>query len=63
MGCNIMLTNHSTPWLISQFKDYYITTVKAKKICAGDAEKRIPVDEIVVTNYKPTKKQFSMEDF
>lgn len=63
MGCKVMMTNHVTPWLLSQFKDYNITTVKAKRICAGDAEKRIPVDEIVVTNYKQTKKQFSMEDF
>ena len=63
MGCKVMMTNHVTAWLLSQFKDYHITTVKAKRICAGDAEKRIPVDEIVVTNYKPTKKQFSMEDF
>jgi len=62
-GCKVMMTNHVTPWLMTQFKDYYITVVKAKRICAGDAEKRIPVDEVVVTNYKPTKKQFSMEDY
>lgn len=63
LGCKVMMTNHVTAWLLSQFKDYHITTVKAKRICAGDAEKRIPVNEIVVTNYKPMKKQFSMEDF
>ena len=63
MGCKVMMSNSLTPWVMSQFKDYHITTLKAKRICAGDAEKRIPVDEVVVTNYKPTKKQFSMEDF
>jgi len=63
IGCNIMLSNSATPYIISQFKDYHITTLKAKRICAGDAEKRIPVDEVVITNYKPTKKQFKMSDF
>ena len=62
-GCKVMMSNAWTPWLMNQFKDYYITVIKAKRICAGDAEKRIPVDEIVITNYKQTKKQFSMEDF
>ncbi len=63
MGCKVMMSNSSTPWIMSQFKDYHITTLKAKRICAGDAEKRIPVDEVVITNYKPSKKQFRMEDF
>lgn len=63
IGCKVMMTNSSTPWLMSQFKDYYIKIVKAKRICAGKAEDRIPVDEIVVTNYKPIKKQKTMEDF
>jgi len=63
IGCKVMMSNSSTPWMMTQFKDYYITVVKAKRICAGDAEKRIPVDEVIVTNYKPTKKQFSMEDY
>lgn len=61
-GCKVMMSNASTPWMMSQFKDYYITIVKAKRICAGDAEKRIPVDEVVITNYKPIKKQLTMED-
>lgn len=63
IGCKVMMSNASTPWIMSQFKDYHITTLKAKRICAGKAEDRIPVDEVVITNYKPSKKQFSMEDF
>jgi len=63
IGCKVMMTNALTPWMMSQFKDYYITVVKADRICAGDAEKRIPVDEVVITNYKPTKKQKTMEDY
>lgn len=63
LGCKVMMSNSSTPWLMAQFKDYYITTVKAKRQCAGKAKDRTPVDEIVVTNYKPVKKQHSLEDY
>lgn len=63
IGCKVMMSNASTPWMMSQFKDYYITVVKANRICAGDAEKRIPVDEVVITNYRTTTKQLRMEDF
>lgn len=63
LGCKVMMSNSDTPWLRAQFKDYYITTVKAKRNCAGRAEDRVPVDEIVVTNYKPIKRQKSLMEY
>jgi len=63
IGCKVMMTNHSTPWIMSQFKDYNITTVKANRMIAGKAEDRVPVDEVVITNYKPSGKQFTMSDY
>ncbi len=63
LQCKVMMSNASTPWIQSQFKDYHIKVIKAKRICAGDAEKRIPVDEVVITNYKPTKKQLKIGDY
>lgn len=63
LGCKVMMSNAYTPWIQAQFKDYKIKTIKAKRICAGDAEKRIPVNEVVITNYKPTKKQLKIEDY
>ena len=63
IGCKVMMSNSSTSWIMSQFKDYHIIVVKANRICAGKAEDRNPVDEVVITNYKPVKKQFSLMEF
>jgi DNA adenine methylase len=63
MNCKVMMTNASTPWIQSQFKDYNIEIVKAKRMCAGKSEDRVPVDEVVITNYKPEKKQYNLLDF
>lgn len=63
LGCKVMMSNSSTPWIQAQFKDYHIEIVKAKRQCAGKAEDRVPVDEVIITNYKPVKKQFSIFDF
>ncbi len=63
IGCKVMMSNSATPWIMSQFKDYNITIIKAKRICAGKTEDRVPVDEVVITNYKPPKKQYSLMEF
>lgn len=63
IGCKVMMSNASTPWIMSQFKDYHINIVKAKRICAGKTEDRTLVDEVVITNYKTKKKQLTMGDF
>lgn len=63
IGCKVMLSNSATPWIMSQFKGYHHEIVKANRLCAGKTEDRVPVDEIVIMNYKPIKKQHNLMEF
>jgi len=63
LGCKVIMSNASTPWIHSQFKDYFIKIVKAARMCAGNPEKRIPVSEVIIANYKLIRKQHSLSDY
>lgn len=56
-GCKLMLTNADSPIMYKLFKDYNISLIKAKRMINSDGKNRGHINEVVVTNYKPTIKQ------
>lgn len=64
VGCKIMISNVGSPMILSEFKDYFINDIKAKRMCAGNPEYRGEVDEVVITNYEvKLKRQKSLMDY
>lgn len=51
-GIKFMLSNSATEFIRDQYKDYQITTVKAKRAINSKASRRGQVDEVVVRNYE-----------
>ena len=47
-----MLSNSATDFIREQYRDYHITTVKAKRAINSDSTKRGHIDEVVVRNYE-----------
>lgn len=50
-GCNVMLSNSNTEFIISLYKDFNINEVYAARSINSKASKRGKIKEIVVTNY------------
>lgn len=51
-GAKFMLSNSATNNIRTLYKDFYIDTVKAKRIVNSDATKRGEVDELIIRNYR-----------
>jgi len=51
-GCWVMLSNSDTPLIHELYKDYYIEKVYARRAVNCKAEKRGPITELVIRNYK-----------
>lgn len=56
----VMMSNSSAPIIEKEYKDYNIYTIKARRSVSASAEYRGKVDEFVITNYQPIKKQKSI---
>lgn len=63
LGCKVMMSNNSTPEIMNEFEDYNIIVVKVKRLVCSVGENRGDVDEVIITNYKPPKKQRALWDF
>lgn len=50
-GCQVLLSNSSTPFIRDLYRDYNIVTVEAKRAINADADGRGKVDEVLVMNY------------
>lgn len=52
-GCQVMLSNSKTDFILDLYKDYskYIEVVKVARTINSDPSKRCKIDEIIVTNY------------
>lgn len=50
-GVKFMLSNSSTEFIRDLYRDYHITTVKAKRAINSDARKRGAIEEVLITNY------------
>lgn len=50
-GVKFMLSNSSTEFIRDLYRDYNITTVKAKRAINSDARKRGAIEEVLITNY------------
>ena len=55
-GCKILLSNSYTDFILDLYKDYNISTVKAKRAINRDAPKRGEIKEILVSNYQKISK-------
>lgn len=51
-GIKFMLSNSATEFIREQYRNYEITTVKAKRAINSNASRRGQVDEVVVRNYE-----------
>lgn len=51
-GIRFMLSNSATDFILDQYKNYHIKTVRAKRAVNSDATKRGQIDEVVVRNYE-----------
>jgi DNA adenine methylase len=67
-GCKVMLSNSDSPFIHDLYSEYeadgHLYTVKAKRMISCNAEGRKPINEVVVTNYKPrinTQKTLSIK--
>lgn len=47
-----LLSNSSTKFIIDQYKDYHISTVKANRAINSNGAKRGEVDEVLIRNYE-----------
>ena len=56
-GCLVMLSNSDTEFIKNLYKEYNISTVKARRMINCDATKRGAINEIVITNYPVQKSQ------
>lgn len=56
-GCNVMLSNSDTDFIKNLYKGYNINLVKATRMINCDATKRGKINEVVITNYKPSLNQ------
>jgi DNA adenine methylase len=52
-GCLLMLSNSDTPLVRELYADFCIHQVSARRMINSDGEKRGPVSEVVVLNYRP----------
>ncbi len=50
-GAYVMLSNHNTPLINELFKDFNIRVIKAKRMINSKASGRVPVEEVIITNY------------
>lgn len=62
LGCKIALSNSYTPIIESEYKDFNIKMLKARRIINSDGAKRGYVDEAIVLNYDTKEKQKTIED-
>lgn len=56
-GAKVMMSNSNSQTIEKEYKDYNIYTIKARRSVSANAEYRGKVDEFVITNYQPIKKQ------
>lgn len=56
-GCLVMLSNSDTEFIKNLYKEYNISTVKARRMINCDATKRGAINEVVITNYPIPKSQ------
>lgn len=52
LPCRWMLSNSDTPFIRQLYADYHVTEIKASRAINSKAEKRGPVPELVIRNYK-----------
>ena len=50
-GVKFMLSNSATEFIRELYKDYSVSTVRAKRAINSDATKRGEIEEVLVTNY------------
>ena len=48
-----LLSNSSTPFIRELYSDYEMHTVRARRAVNSAAEKRGPVEEVLIRNYSP----------
>ena len=51
-GVKFMLSNSATDFIRTQYANYHITVVQAKRAINSNADKRGDVDEVIITNYE-----------
>jgi len=51
-GCLVMLSNSDTEFIRSLYRGYDVRTVRAKRAINSKAERRGPVSELVIRNYR-----------
>ena len=56
-GCNVMLSNSDTEFIKNLYKEHNINIVKANRMINSNGKDRGKINEVVVTNYKPTFSQ------
>lgn len=61
-GCKVMLSNSHSPYIDILFKDFNIKILKARRMINSDGDKRGFVNEVVVMNYKESKKQKTIDE-
>ncbi|MEO7002220.1 MAG: DNA adenine methylase [Ktedonobacterales bacterium] len=61
-GCQVMLSNAYTPFIVRLYQDYHCIKVEATRAINSDPGKRGKVDEILVVNYdqRPNQKRHRM---
>ncbi len=53
-GCNVMLSNSDTEFIKNLYNEHNIEIVRANRMINSNGNDRGKINEIVVTNYKPT---------
>lgn len=62
LGCKIILSNAYTHLIETEFKDFHIKKLKAKRMINSDGKNRGCVDEAIVLNYETKDKQMTIDD-
>ncbi len=51
-GIYVMLSNHNTEFIRDLYKDFNIHVVSATRMVNSNAQKRGPIEEVIITNYE-----------
>lgn len=54
-GCQVMLSNSATDFILSLYRDYHIIRIPAKRNINSVASGRGKIDELLILNYPPIK--------
>lgn len=54
-GCQVLLSNSATPFILDLYRDYATVTIQAKRAINANGSARGRIDEALIMNYNPTE--------